>query len=209
MNDTTKQLLCWAQELQSIATAGRFYTKDVFDKERFDRILELSAEMAALVSDEEPEQIRCLFVKENIYQTPKIDSRAIIFNERDEVLLIEELDHTWAPPGGWCEFDLHPAANTVKEAKEEAGLDVEVWRLAAVHDQRIHNEPYQFFTVLRFLYLCHLKSGGFQKNIETLRSGWFSLDDLPRLHSHKTSEEQLRLCLRASKEEVWETDFDI
>lgn len=209
MNETTQKVLKWAQELQALSTAGLFYTKDRFDHERFERIQELSAEMSALVAEEEPEEIKGLFVKESIYQTPKIDSRAIIFNEKDEVLLIEELDHTWAPPGGWCEFDLHPAANAVKEAREEAGVEVAVWRLAAVHDQRIHNEPYEFFTVLRFLYLCRLKGGSFQENIETLRSGWFPLDKLPNLHRSKVSEKQLRLCLEASRAQVWETDFDV
>lgn len=209
MNETTQKVLKWAQELQALSTAGLFYTKDRFDHERFERIQELAAELSALVAEEEPEEIKGLFVKENIYQTPKIDSRAIIFNEKDEVLLIEELDHTWAPPGGWCEFDLHPAANAVKEAREEAGVEVTVWRLAAVHDQRIHNKPYEFFTVLRFLYLCRLKGGRFQENIETLRSGWFSLDKLPNLHRSKVSEKQLRLCLEASRAQVWETDFDV
>lgn len=208
MNEITSKLLAWAQELQAISTSGRFYTKDRFDKERFDRILELAAEMSAEISEEDAETIKGLFTKETIYQTPKIDSRAIIFNEKDEVLLIEELDHRWAPPGGWCEHDLPPAQNTVKEAREEAGLEVEVKRLVAVHDQRIHNEPYQFFSVQRFLFLCEVKGGAFQENIETLGSGWFPLDALPPLHVQKCSAEQLRMCLRAKHAETWETDWD-
>lgn len=208
MNQVTTKLFTWAKELQAISTSGRFYTKDRFDKERFDRLLEISAEMSATISDDDFETIKGLFTKETIYQPPKIDSRAIIFNEKDEVLLIEELDHRWAPPGGWCEHDLPPAQNTVKEAWEEAGLNVEVKRLVAVHDQRIHNEPYQFFSVQRFLFLCEVKSGSFQENIETLGSGWFSLDALPTLHSHKCSLEQLKMCLRAKYAEAWETEFD-
>ncbi len=191
-----------------MSTAGRFYTKDVFDRERYDRILEIAAEMTAVSSDEPYESIKAVFSKETIYQTPKIDSRAILFNERNEVLLVEELDHTWAPPGGWCEYNLTPAANAVKEAREEAGVDVEVCRLVAVHDQHKWNEPFEFFTVQRFLYLCRLKGGAFQQNIETLGSGWFSLDQLPKLHPRKIAPEQLRLCLQASQADVWETRFD-
>jgi ADP-ribose pyrophosphatase YjhB (NUDIX family) len=133
--------------------------------------MEIAAEMTAEASEVDVSVIKELFSKETIYQTPKIDSRAVIFNEQDEVLLVEELDHTWAPPGGWCEYDLTPAANAVKEAREEAGADVEVLRLVAVHDQHQHNEPFAFFSVERFFYLCRLKGGEFQDNIETLQSG--------------------------------------
>lgn len=208
MEKEQNQLQDWARELQAMATAGRFYTKDVFDAERFERIAAIAAEMTAAVSAESAEEIRQRFVKESVYQTPKIDSRAIVFNQRDEVLLVEELDHTWAPPGGWCEYDLTPAANAVKEAREEAGAEVEVLRLVAVHDQHQHNEPFQFFSVERFFFLCRLKGEHFQENIETLRSGWFPLDALPPLHPRKSSAAELRLCLEARDAVHWETRFD-
>jgi ADP-ribose pyrophosphatase YjhB (NUDIX family) len=208
MNDNTKQILQWAQELQALSTAGLFYTKDRFDYERFQRIQEMAAEMSSLVTDTPLEEIKGLFQQENVYQTPKMDTRAIIFNEKDEVLLIQELDGTWAPPGGWCEYNLYPAANAIKEAKEEAGLDVDAYRLVAVHDQHIHNQPYQFFYVERFFYLCRVLGGSFQENIETLASGWFSLDNLPKLHPQKIAKEQLQLCLEAKYADVWETRFD-
>lgn len=208
MNKNTEQVLAWAQELQAISTAGLFYTTNSFDHERFERIQEIAAEMSSLLSDTPFEEIKNLFQKETIYQTPKIDSRAIIFNDKDQILLVQELDGTWAPPGGWCEFNLHPAANTIKEAREEAGLDVDAYRLVAVHDQRIHNRPYQFYTVMRFLYLCRLLGGSFQENIETLGSGWFSLDNLPNLNPYKVSEAQLRLCLEAKYANTWETRYD-
>ena len=37
----------WAMELQSLAQAGLFYGKDVFDRERYTQIREISAEMLA------------------------------------------------------------------------------------------------------------------------------------------------------------------
>ena len=37
--------LDWAVELQSLAQAGLKYTNDVFDRERFERIREISAEI--------------------------------------------------------------------------------------------------------------------------------------------------------------------
>ncbi|MCD8354663.1 MAG: NUDIX hydrolase N-terminal domain-containing protein [Clostridiales bacterium] len=208
MNENTEKVLNWARELQALSTAGLFYTKNDFDRERFQHILDIAAEMTDQVSDEPLEEIQNLFQHEYIYQTPKIDSRSILFDEADRVLLVQELDGTWAPPGGWCEYDLHPAANAVKECREEAGLEVEPYRLVAVHDQRLHNEPYEFYTVIRMLYLCRLKGGAFHENIETLNSGWFSLDALPELNCYKVSPDQLRLCLEANHAETWETRFD-
>ena len=43
--------LQWAIELQSLAQAGLTYGKDVYDKERYERIREISAEMIAYKSD--------------------------------------------------------------------------------------------------------------------------------------------------------------
>lgn len=43
--------LDWAVELQSLAQAGLKYTNDVFDRERFERIREISAEIVAYQSE--------------------------------------------------------------------------------------------------------------------------------------------------------------
>ena len=37
--------LKWAIEIQSLAQAGLTYTKDIYDKERYNRLREISAEM--------------------------------------------------------------------------------------------------------------------------------------------------------------------
>lgn len=37
----------WAVELQSLAQAGLTYGRDVYDRERYERIREISAEMVA------------------------------------------------------------------------------------------------------------------------------------------------------------------
>ena len=37
--------LTWTKDLQSIAQAGLYYGKDVFDRERYEKIREISAQM--------------------------------------------------------------------------------------------------------------------------------------------------------------------
>ena len=38
----------------------------------------------------------------------------------EKILLVRESDGRWAMPGGWCDVNMSPAENVIKEAKEEA-----------------------------------------------------------------------------------------
>lgn len=130
----------WAMEIQSLAQAGLTYGKDKFDLERYERLREISAEMMAFKTDLPIEKVRELFCGETGYQTPKVDTRAAVFKD-GKLLLVHESNGKWALPGGWCDFDRSVAENTVKETKEEAGLDVEPKFLIAVQDRSRHNPP--------------------------------------------------------------------
>lgn len=111
------KVLEWAKELQSLAQAGLFYGHDVYDKERYQRIREIAAEMMLTRTDIPAEKIHGLFCNDVGYQTPKVDTRAAIFKD-GKILLVKEKGQ-WSVPGGWCEFNLSPADNVVKETKEE------------------------------------------------------------------------------------------
>ena len=128
-----------AHEIAAIATAGKFYAKDKFDVEHYEDILALSRELLTIGTDISPELAAELLEGNDGYQTPKVETRAIIFNEKEEVLLVKDFDGRWNPPGGWCEHNLSIFDNTIKEAREEAGLTVEPYRLAAVFDHRKNN----------------------------------------------------------------------
>ena len=95
--------------------------KDKFDIERFERIREISAEIVAHMADIPLEKVKNLFCNEVGYQTPKIDTRAVIF-ENNKILLIQESDGKWALPGGWADVYLSVKENVLKEVKEEAGI---------------------------------------------------------------------------------------
>lgn len=79
--------------------------------------------MMADISNKPVEQVEGLCCNEVGYQTPKIDTRAAIFKE-DKILLVQEKNGTWSLPGGWCDVNVSVMENTIKEVKEEAGLDV-------------------------------------------------------------------------------------
>ena len=70
------KLVNWIAELQSIAQAGLTYGKDVYDRERYQRIREITAEMMAAKTGLSLEKVTDLFCGETGYQTPKVDTRA-------------------------------------------------------------------------------------------------------------------------------------
>ncbi len=199
-----------SRELHALASGGMLYTKDRFDKERFERIRDIAAEILAMDVEGLPtEKAAELFTQNDGYQTPKCDTRAVIFNDRDEVLMIKDYDGKWALPGGWCDHDQTIFTNTIKEAYEEAGLDVEPYLLVAAHSHRKHNNPKSFFSVIRFFVLCNVRGGEFRANDETTECAYFAVDRLPEdINDHKSNPEQIRLCLEAKHADHWVTLFD-
>ncbi len=202
-----KRWLELAIELQALSQAGLEYSRDRFDLERFERIREISAEMVSLKTDLTPEKVYDLFCNESGYQTPKVDTRAAIIQD-GKILLVQESNKTWSLPGGWCDVDQSVMENTIKEAREEAGLDITVDRLAAVLDRKKHNLPVYAYNVCKFFFLCTAVGGEFAKNSETIDSGWFALDELPPLAEEKNNYEQIKLCFDASRDPNWVTVFD-
>ena len=197
----------WAEELQSLAQAGLYYAKDAFDRERFQRVREIAAEMMAERTGLSLGKVTELFCADSGYQTPKVDTRAAVFRD-GKILLVQERDGRWALPGGWCEFNLTPAENAVKEAREEAGVEVAVRRLIAVHDRDRHNRPPYPFHIVKLFFLCELLGGAFRENSETLASGFFAREELPPLAAEKCCAEQVLMCFDAAEAQDWSVPFD-
>lgn len=200
--------LQWAIELQSLAQAGLTYGKDVYDRERYERIREISAEIMSNMSDIPTETIKNLFCNETGYQTPKLDTRAAIFKD-DKILLVCENNGTWSLPGGWCDVNVSVGENTVKEVKEEARLDVVSESIIAIQDRAKHNLPAYAYGICKMFVLCSVIGGVFQENIETTGFDYFSEYNLPPLATEKNNEEQIRMCFDAYRAgDRWKTIFD-
>lgn len=127
--------LDWAKEIQAIAQAGLAYTKDDFDRERFERLRELSCEIIADYAETDFSKVKELFAGESGYQTPKVDVRAVIFKDHKLLLVQEKADGKWALPGGWADIGFTPKEIAVKETLEETGLKVKAHKLLAVIDK--------------------------------------------------------------------------
>ena len=200
--------LQWAIELQSLAQAGLTYGKDVYDLERYTRIREISAEILSHMSDLPVKTVKDLFCNETGYQTPKLDTRAAVFQD-GKILLVRENNGKWSLPGGWCDVNISVAENTVKEVKEEAGLDVKPLSIIAIQDRAKHNLPVYAYGICKVFVLCSLIGGSFQENIETTCFDYFTEDNLPELAAEKNNEEQIKMCFEAYRTgDQWKTIFD-
>ena len=195
----------FAIRIQSLAQAGLAYCKNEYDMERYEELRRIAAEMIACETDLPIEKVRGFFCNETGYQTSKIDTRAAIFKD-GKILLVHENNGTWSLPGGWCDVDQSVASNTIKEIKEETGLDAAAEKLIAVQDWRKHNRCNLPYGVIKIFVLCKLLGGSFEDNIETTEIRYFGKEELPEnLAVEKTTEEQIRLCFEAYESEHWES----
>lgn len=178
-------LLSVAKRLQSIAQAGIFYSEDKpFDRERYEEISELSVQILSQLTDEPIEKIGHLFTQERDgYQTPKVDIRAVIFNESGEILMVKEkVDGRWSLPGGWADVGYSPAEVAIKEVQEETGLVVKTVRVLGIFDKRNHPHPPEGWYVYKIFILCEKIGGQISKDTtETSDIQYFSLENLPPL----------------------------
>ena len=198
--------LDWARELQFIAQAGLTYSKDPFDLERFQRVRELSAEMMQAGTGMDIAQIRDLFCNETGFQTPKLDTRAALF-DGDRILLVRERDGQWSLPGGWVDVHQSVGQNALKELREEAGIDAELVKLIAIQDRNRHNRPVYAYGICKVFVLCRALGGAFEPNLETTQSGYFAEDALPPLAEAKNTAAQIRMCFAARRED-WKPVID-
>lgn len=194
MND---KWLDFAIRIQSIAQAGLQYGKDKYDKERYEELRKISAEMISEKTDIPVDKIHGLFCNETGYQTPKIDTRAAVFVE-NKILLVHENNGTWSLSGGWCDVDQSVASNTVKEVKEETGFTVSAEKLIAVQDWRRHNVTNYAYGVVKVFVQCKYESGEFETNIETTEAAFFDKNSLPEnLAMEKSTKEQILMCFES------------
>lgn len=168
------------------------YEKDVYDK-RYERIREIFAEIISRMSDMPTEKVSELFCNETGYHATKFDTRAAIFKE-GKILRVCENNCKRLLPSGWCDVNVSVGENTVKEVKEEAGLEVIADKIIAIQDRAKHNLPIYAYGVCKMFVQRSLTGGDFQENIETTGYGYFDMDNLPEFSEEKNNGQQIKMC---------------
>lgn len=194
-------------EIQSLAQNGLTYSNNIYDIERYERLRDISAEMLSMKTNFSVEKVKELFCNETGYQTPKLDTRAVIFKD-NKILLVHENNGTWSLPGGWVDVLESVKSNTIKEVKEETGLNVLAKKIIAIQDRNKHNKPRYAYGVCKIFVLCDVIGGHFEKNVETTEIKYFSMDSLPILAEEKNNKEQIEMCFKAINDKNWQVQFD-
>ena len=189
----SKELILLAQRIRALSQTGLVYSLSEYDTERYEELSRLSDEITALATGLKPDDVASGYRPAQEYVTPKVDIRAVVFNEKDEILLVcEKMDGCWSLPGGWSDVGYSPKEVAAKEVKEETGLDVLPVRLLAVMDMSKHPHPAIPYYVYKFFILCELKGGSFTETFDILGKGFFRLEELPPLSLERVLPEQIQ-----------------
>ena len=178
-------LVRWGEALAGIARTGLGFTESLYERERYEEVLSLAAEIRSVAADRpEPgpqveEWIKSVEPGVAGYATPKLSVGAVVGNEKNEILLIQRADsEAWMFPTGWADVGYSPAEVAVKEVWEETQVRCEPVRLIAVFDairQRITRKP--FYSMV---FLCKSLGGDPEPHpLECLNAGFFAEDSLP------------------------------
>ena len=183
------QLARWSEALSSIARTGLAFTQNLYERERYEEVLHVAADIkAALEESAESQRERNHFVQEwmdNIgegipgYVTPKVAIGAIVGNDDGEVLLVKRAPSgVWLFPSGWADVGYSAAEVVVKEVREETGIDAEPVQLLGVVDGM--RMGFTKFGMYMLLFHCRAVGGELVPHpLETDGCGWFSRDELP------------------------------
>lgn len=203
--------LDWAQRLQAISQNGLTFSKDPFDRERYEQIRQIAAEMLAAGGDSDIEPIHALFAQEIGYMTPKLDVRGVVFRDDTILLVREKLDGgRWTLPGGWADIGDSPSYAVEREVWEEAGFRVKATKLLALLDRNKQNHPPYPFHAYKAFFRCELldETQHLIPNQETEESGWFAEDALPELSVARVTVAQIQRWFAHKRHPDWPTDFD-
>lgn len=204
----------WAKRLQTMAQNGLHYAQDRYDIARYEAITEIAQEMMAMGSGTEIEMVRGLFAHEAGHATPKLDVRVAAFQEGasgPEILLVRERrDGLWTLPGGWADVGESPSEAARREVREESGFEVEITRLLALYDKRMHPHPPESYYIYKLFFEATIvgshSPGG--DGLETDAVGFFAPSALPPLSLNRVVWQQVLRMFELHAAPGAPADFD-
>lgn len=200
--------LVWAQSLSAIAQNGLVYAHDPFDRERYEQIRTIAAEIIAAASGSGVSGAEKLISADEGYATPKVDVRGAVFSEGGILMVRERRDGLWTLPGGWADVSDSPSEAVEKEILQESGYEAKARKLAAVYDRNRHGHPPYIFHVYKLFFLCELTGGAPATSIETDGAEFFAEDKLPELSLPRVSAAQIKRMFEHYHNPELPADFD-
>ena len=209
---STSDLLRWSEALAGIARTGLGFTQSLYEQERFEEVLRVAADIAAVAGHtHEPGPLVEEWMKlvgEGVagYVTPKVAVGAVVGDDEGRILLVQRADSgVWLYPTGWADVGYSPAEVAVKEVGEETGIECVPERLIAVLDGL--RLGFTRIPLYSLVFACRAVGGELAAHpLECADVGWFAEDELP---SPIAGVERWRdVAFAAIRGEAVEVEFD-
>ena len=198
----------WIARLAAIAQSGLAFSPNEYDRQRYEQIRSIAAEMAAWPAGDVG-SVERVFASATGYATPKVISRAAVIDDGRILMVREVADGKWTLPGGWIDIGESPATAAEREVLEESGYRVVTRKLAAVYDKLRHEHPPVPHHSYLMFFLCDLVGGEARTSLETSEVGWFQPDRLPELSVNRATERQILRMFDHHADPSIPTDFDV
>ena len=156
--------------------------KNDYDRDRYERILELVSEAYTSSLDVPSPEVRSRLAAELGHITPKIGADAAVFDEEERLLVVRRSDDgCWCLPCGWVEPSETPEQAAVRETREETGLEVRILdQVGAIH--RLPSERNGPHAVLSVVFLAEVIGGRLSPSDETTEVEFRHLDTVAPWH---------------------------
>lgn len=181
-DDDTMDILPLLDELRVMAQNGLFFADDPYDRERYERILELVSEYYSATLSLPPEEVHDRLARNLGYVTPHIGAKAAVFDENGRLLLMKRPDDgpvasAWDIPGGAVEPYESPAEAATRETHEETGLEVEP--VCVVDAYPMEPNELNPHGHVGMLYLCERVGGTLELSHEGEALQYWNIEEVP------------------------------
>src|SRR4030065_1441363 len=174
--------LIWAREIQALSQTGFHYAENEYQRQRYERLFEIAAEIISEHTDLETSSLVNTFQSQIGYATPRVDVRGAVFRDGKLLLVRERLDGGWTMPGGWADVGDLPSAAAAREVWEEAGFRGKARKVVGVYDAN-RADPLELFHAFKIVFLCEIISGEARPSNETSAVTFFCWDEIPGVFS--------------------------
>lgn len=203
------ELIKWAQELQAIAQSGMAYTENPFDKERYQKLSHLAAQIMTAGTGAQFDEVFSVFRSQTGYATPKVDVRGVVFKGKKLLFVRELMDGgKWTLPGGWADVNESPGYSVEREVREEAGMIVKARKVAAVFDRNLHGHPPFPFHTYKLFIICDLIAEATPDPLETAEPTFFANDQIQDLSLLRVTPDEISCMFEHLADPDRPTDFD-
>jgi ADP-ribose pyrophosphatase YjhB (NUDIX family) len=185
-DDLILELARFIERIAAIGRTGLAFKPHGYDAERYEDLLREAVRIRMVLDRDLATDAEQVFQRwrDDVgsgydgYVTVGVGCGAIVFNQRDEILLIQRPSGAWWYPTGFCDVGESPAENVAREVREETGFIVTPQRLIGIIDSLKVGSAFRH--LYSMLFYCRLDGGVLAPHpLETLDVGFFPLDRLP------------------------------